>query len=186
MKQKRIFTEEHRKKLSEARKGGKAWNKGMPMSEEVKQKLRKSLTGRKSPTLGKKFTEEHKNKLRNAKLGKPGPWTGKKREHMTGEKHPMWKGGYEHKLHINRRRKAQKKANGGNHSLLQWEQLKAICNYMCVKCQKKEPEIKLTADHIVPISLGGTDSIDNIQPMCGSCNASKGNRSSTKYIINQG
>lgn len=33
----------------------------------------------------------------------------------------------------------------------------------------------LTIDHIVPKSLGGSNHIDNLQPMCSACNTAKGN-----------
>ncbi|MBL7712786.1 MAG: HNH endonuclease [Chitinophagaceae bacterium] len=34
----------------------------------------------------------------------------------------------------------------------------------------------MTIDHILPRSLGGDSSIQNLQPMCNSCNARKGNK----------
>jgi hypothetical protein len=43
---------------------------------------------------------------------------------------------------------------------------------------KQEPLIKLTRDHILSLSNGGTDDITNIQPLCVQCNSKK----STKTI----
>lgn len=34
----------------------------------------------------------------------------------------------------------------------------------------------MTIDHILPRSLGGDSNIKNLQPMCNSCNARKGNK----------
>ncbi|MCX4400643.1 HNH endonuclease [Streptomyces sp. NBC_01764] len=33
-----------------------------------------------------------------------------------------------------------------------------------------------TADHIIPLSKGGTNDIENLRPACGRCNSSRGNR----------
>ena len=41
-------------------------------------------------------------------------------------------------------------------------------------CQICGSEDNLTIDHIVPISKGGTSDLDNLQPLCKSCNSSKG------------
>lgn len=61
----------------------------------------------------------------------------------------------------------------GNFSIEQWEDLKKEYNYTCLRCKKSEPEIKLTIDHVIPLSLGGNNDILNIQPLCGACNSSK-------------
>jgi len=72
--------------------------------------------------------------------------------------------------------KRRKRTAEGNFTFEEWENLKKRCDYICQRCGKKEPEIKLTVDHIIPLDKGGTNYIKNIQPLCGSCNSSKGNR----------
>ncbi len=46
--------------------------------------------------------------------------------------------------------------------------------YRCVKCGKWFPKEKIEVDHRIPKKLGGTDNLDNLQPMCRSCNRRKG------------
>ncbi len=70
-------------------------------------------------------------------------------------------------------RRARKRQAEGTYTLAEWEALKAQHNYTCLCCGRKEPEIKLTVDHIIPLVQDGTNSIDNIQPLCLSCNSSK-------------
>jgi len=62
---------------------------------------------------------------------------------------------------------------GGWFSKLDWDNLKKQHDYRCLCCGKKEPAIKLTKDHIIPLSKGGSNNISNIQPLCIKCNNKK-------------
>ncbi len=73
----------------------------------------------------------------------------------------------------NNRRRIRKLNAGGSHTIGEWENLKAQYNWTCPSCNKKESAISLTRDHIVPLVKGGSDNIENIQPLCRSCNAKK-------------
>lgn len=68
------------------------------------------------------------------------------------------------------KRRAHKLGNGGSFTVQEWIELCKRYNHRCLACGKDEP---LTADHVVPLSKGGTSNIDNIQPLCKSCNSRK-------------
>ncbi len=77
-----------------------------------------------------------------------------------------------------RNRRARMKDAEGKITPEEWQSLKEFYDFTCLRCQKKEPEIKLTFDHVLPISSGGTNMISNAQPLCGPCNSWK----RTKHI----
>lgn len=54
--------------------------------------------------------------------------------------------------------------------------LRALYRSTCLACGRREPAIRLTVDHVIPLSLGGTNSLDNFQPLCADCNRRKGAR----------
>ena len=61
----------------------------------------------------------------------------------------------------------------GTHTTEDWLWLCAKFDNRCLKCGNKT---KMTEDHIIAPDLGGSDYIENIQPLCGSCNSSKGQK----------
>lgn len=71
------------------------------------------------------------------------------------------------------KRRAKKNNAIGEYSLEEWNELCRSYGYKCACCRK---ERKLTVDHIVPISAGGSNFINNIQPLCLSCNDTKGTK----------
>jgi 5-methylcytosine-specific restriction endonuclease McrA len=71
-------------------------------------------------------------------------------------------------------RRARKKGNGGKHTHEQAMALLESQNHNCINCQEKLTETNRHKDHIMPLLLGGTNNITNIQWLCASCNLSKG------------
>lgn len=132
--------------------------------------------------VGSKRSLETREKLRLRKLGplnpnfgKPSPNRGK--PGLRGSKNPAWKDGRSrkpgYKAFLTLRRHASKLKNGGSHTFEDWCKVKALYNFTCPRCHRPEPIITLSQDHIQPLSQGGTDNIDNIQPLCRSCNSIK-------------
>ncbi len=73
------------------------------------------------------------------------------------------------------KRKARLLGNSGNHTVKEWQDLKKKHKNKCAICGKKK---KLTKDHIISLDNGGVNDIENIQPLCQSCNSIKGSSSS--------
>lgn len=76
---------------------------------------------------------------------------------------------------INRLRRHKRRALGPINST-EWIAKVSILKNECQSCFKTEPEVKITIDHIIPVSKGGTNHIDNLQPLCMRCNQMKSNK----------
>lgn len=73
---------------------------------------------------------------------------------------------------IKHRYRTRKTAAGGSYTVAEWKALLAHYGYRCLCCGRDD--VKLAADHIVPVAKGGSSNIDNIQPLCNLCNSRKG------------
>ena len=143
----KLLSKEHKRKISLAKKGHKT-------SEETKQKISKANKG---------------------KMPKNNIW-GRK-----GSDNPLYKDGrYSNKKYrswLKNKRNKRKRDAEGSHTFGEWELLKKQYGYTCPCCGEKEPfegRIKLlTEDHIIPLFKGGSDYIENIQPLCHRCNSKK-------------
>jgi len=60
----------------------------------------------------------------------------------------------------------------GTHTEEQWLLLISAANSVCPRC--KSITGHFDKDHVIPIYQGGSDSIENIQPLCAKCNSQKG------------
>lgn len=180
------MTEAHKKKLSDA-------NKKHKVSKETREKIGKANRGvwikYKCDYCEKKCEE----KISHYKKSKRHFCSMKCYAKFREEKIPFWeqpayigvrkKGQSKQIYHQNYMKKypekiaylkakryAMKKNAEGSHTFEEWENIKGKFNYKCAFCKRKT---KLTKDHIIPISEGGTDYINNIQPLCRNCNSKK-------------
>ena len=69
------------------------------------------------------------------------------------------------------RRRARKQQAVGSYTGEEFAALGKIC--LC--CGHND--VPMTADHVIPLSKGGSNDIGNIQPLCLRCNSSKGTKS---------
>lgn len=90
----------------------------------------------------------------------------RKREYAQRDrsKNPSKYVAYTHK------RMALKRKNGGAFTREEWGNLCAQYGHRCLCCGEQK---KLTVDHVIPVSKGGTNDISNLQPLCQSCNTRK-------------
>lgn len=78
--------------------------------------------------------------------------------------HPEWR----HTGSVNRR--AREMGAPGKMTTREWL---AFCDAIGNRCMCCNRSVKLTVDHVIPLSRGGTNGIENVQALCGRCNSRK-------------
>lgn len=76
-------------------------------------------------------------------------------------------------MHFRHGQRVQRLADAqlkGTHTEEEWQALVDEFDSRCLCCLL---QTKVTKDHIIPIRWGGSDAIDNLQPLCKSCNSRK-------------
>ena len=68
------------------------------------------------------------------------------------------------------------KTDRGNYTPAEWQAIKERQDFRCLMCGKQEPEIKLTVDHVIPVSDYGLNIAENLQGLCKPCNSKKGTK----------
>lgn len=114
----------------------------------------------------KKYQKENKDKV--------SMW-GEKHRRMNVEKekirHKKYDDAHPDQLRMRWSNHRAKKNAGGKVYANEWRDLLQKYGNKCLKCGRSDVTIEM--DHVIPIAKGGLNVIENIQPLCRSCNAKK-------------
>lgn len=150
-----------------------AWQKKNP--ERANQQRRKSNGRRRESVRRQRQKWRDKNRERLASASRH-------RSALERMLHPdkprarlsKWRKANKDKVNVwTRNRRAKMNGNPGKLLPSEWSAIKASQGYRCLMCGLSEPHIRLTIDHVVPVSRGGSNDKSNIQGLCKSCNCSK-------------
>lgn len=77
-------------------------------------------------------------------------------------------------------RQATDRVGFGKITKLEW---KEVCEKYGNKCYYCGSTGKITLEHLLPVSRGGTNELSNLRPACPSCNYSKHNKTPEEYYL---
>lgn len=131
----------------------------------------------------RRYVEKNRDKIneRQRQYAADNPERQKEYQRRYYEKHPEQKKRNTERLRKfrattdkNREYKANRRARkigaGGTYTAKEFRELCNKYHNRCLCCGSPE---RLVADHVMPLALGGSNDIGNIQPLCFSCNAKK-------------
>jgi len=135
---------------------------------------------------GKKWREENKDKAneyarvwRSANLEKSAAikskWQSQNKEKVNEINQSWRKSNPDKTKQYRQNRRAHLMGNGGVIKAQEWKDLCLLYGNKCLCCGRDD--VSLTIDHVIPLTKGGSNTIDNAQPLCQSCNSRKGTKS---------
>lgn len=119
-----------------------------------------------------KYREKNKLYL----LQKAKEWAIKNKDRVNARMR-KWRAENKDKVSVqkNNRRSREKRGRITNE---EWAQVLEKYGNKCLCCGKSNSEARITMDHVLPLDKGGLNVIENVQPLCKSCNSKK----HTKHI----
>lgn len=86
------------------------------------------------------------------------------------EMNRAWLAANRERANLTSRLKKQRRRAAGTLTAADWQAVLDLYGSACLACGSDDPP---TIDHVIPISQGGSNTVDNVQPLCNSCNGRK-------------
>ncbi len=121
----------------------------------------------------KKYQKHYRDKTTEKRLKYANNWRKENKDRLKKMNSSWQKRNPAKVVALSQRHRSLKMNAQGSYTAKEWLELVELHDGKCVACGVKG---KLTVDHVVPLSKGGTNFIDNLQPLCSKCNSSKGTK----------
>jgi 5-methylcytosine-specific restriction protein A len=144
-----------------------AWNKGKKWPESTKRKISESRKGIAAWNKGKSWSTEVKEKISNSKKGKVS-WN-KGTHWPESTKRKISRSKLATTLDIKPFYERNRPSSRLRFLVINRD------NSKCTHCGKTANETILEVDHIIPVSRGGKNTLDNLTTLCITCNRGKSN-----------
>lgn len=156
-----------------AKAAAKAWQNRNPEKRLAAYKRWLRSNPDKAKAASKRWRERNPDKVQALYKS----WVASNRERVR-ELNRKW-----HAEHPEHRRSRYEATHSSDFTFDQWLELMSEFGYKCVYCGRSD--VKLTMDHIIPISKGGLHTKDNIVPSCRPCNSKKGAKDPSlfKFVV---
>ena len=150
----------------------------------------------------RRYRQKHPDRLRKAKS----KWNAANQEHVKNTlrkwraenrdrvkaKAAAWKAAntaawHAMRLDAHHKRRALKKGCEGSHTREEWADILNRYDLCCAYCgEQQTEERRLTRDHYISLTKGGSNYASNIVPACVSCNSKKKNRDPIEFMRSEG
>ena len=107
-------------------------------------------------------------------------WKLANKEKVKADKAEWMREHPETRISIEAARRSRKSQAGGSFTAKEIKELHEKQRGCCAICKTKLTS-RFHRDHIIPVALGGTSNIDNIQLLCQPCNSKKGAKHPIEY-----
>ena len=135
------------------------WSKKNPDKRKIQSRRRYVNNTEKCRAMSERWRKNNPDKIR-------------KHCKLWRDKHPEKKKKYKQEYR-------GKFTQAGEFNANLWNKKLELLNFRCVYCGTDK---RITCDHIIPLDKGGTNHIDNLQPLCVSCNSKKKNKLLIMYL----